>query len=285
MAKTVYERAASAQATDRVTISDLEALIPDLGAERERRKAAVNQATADSLNFALSTQERDEAAASAARAGRDVVALSAAIDALSAKLDAKRASASRKAREDERAAALAERDALAQIIATEWPEIEARIIELLSMVQNSDARMKSLQIYEHSAEAVARGLASGNSVSPRVPVRRLTETKLPSFADPHQLAWPRPQRDWADLGRDDLLRQRRAMQAERARWKRYIVTPPRGNDASIEVLTRSGPINVLRSPVGVVMSEDAVKAAREAGCNVEVAGSKVSIGMPVAATF
>src|SRR5262245_42587842 len=57
----------------------------------------------------------------------------------------------------ERAAALAERDALAERLRDRWPALEAELVELLSAIDASDARLKRAAPAEVSAEAIARG--------------------------------------------------------------------------------------------------------------------------------
>ena len=67
MAKSFQERIASARSTDRVTIETLDKLLVDIGEERERLPLAHARASAESIDFALSESDRDEAAANAER--------------------------------------------------------------------------------------------------------------------------------------------------------------------------------------------------------------------------
>lgn len=224
MAKTLVERIASARSTDRVTIADLERLIADATAERDRLSAASVQASGDSVNFALSDHERDEAASKADRLSRTATGLANEIDELSEKLAAKRNSERRHEIEAEKASIVAERDALAKRLKAEWPELEAAMVALLSAVRASDDRMRAAGIHEASAEAVARGCEGNFQIGPS-PVRRLTEIKLPSFADGRELAWPvvaSPVQSWAitaeNTRQSQVERRREADARESARW-------------------------------------------------------------------
>ncbi|HKY82298.1 hypothetical protein [Novosphingobium sp.] len=283
MAKPLNERIASARSTDRVTITDLEALIADVTAERDRFAGIVTQATADSIRFELSEEDRDEAAKTAERAKRNSLAMSAALDELSAKLTAKRASEQQNAEKAAREAAIAERDMLVDRLRTEWPVIEGQVIELLSAVQANEEKLKGLRIYEGNAEAIARGCA-GNFMDGSVPVRRLTETKLPSFTG-RDFAWPKPSTFNPSLHMEQHQKNLLAMRDEEARWKRYIVTPPHGNRDVIPLLIKNGPNSVRDTPIIGRMTDEGVAAARKTGCTVEPAAANVSIGMPAGAAF
>lgn len=282
MAKPLNERIASARATDRVTITDLEALIAEATAERDRFVSTLNQATADSIRFELSEEDRDEAAKTAERAKRNSLAMSAALDELSAKLAAKRESEQQGALKAAKVAAVAERDAIAERIRTEWPVIEATFVELLSAVKANEERMKGLQVYEANAEAVARGVPGNFSIG-SLNIRRLTDAKLPSFADHNDFAWPKPQRFNPNLHMEQHQRNLQAMREEDARWQRYLVTPPEGNRDAIPLKMRNGPNSVRATPVIGRMTEEGVEAARKLGCEVKPVASNVSIGLPSAA--
>ncbi|WP_293920657.1 hypothetical protein [Sphingobium sp. UBA5915] len=282
MAKSLNERIASARATDRVTITDLEALIAEVTIERDRFIGIVSQATADSIRFELSEIERDEAAQQAERAKRNSLAMSAAIDELAAKLTAKRASEEQRARAAEKAEALAERDALAERLRTEWPAAEALIIDLLSAIKSSDARLQALRLHEISAEAMARELP-GNFMRGGVHVRRLQDARLPAFAEGNDYAWPKPQRLNLDLGRAQMIADREKMRAENARWSRYVVTPPDDNREVISLATREGARTVRDAPIIGYLTEEGANLARERGCRVRPAAANVTIGLPSAA--
>lgn len=281
MAKPLQERIASARATDRVTITDLENLIAEVTSERDRYAALAAQASADSIRFELSEEDRDDAARAAERARRNSLAMAAALDELTTKLEAKRASESQRSRQAERDAALAERDALAERLRKEWPAIEAQMVELLSAVKANEAQMRSLQIYEANADATARN-CPGNFRDGVLMLRPLTEIKLPSFAVPRDLAWPVSQQFNIDPGREDRIRDLEASRAEAARWRRYMVTPPAGNREPIPLTMQNGPNSVRDIPVIGRMTNEGVAAAQALGCEVKPVAANVSIGLPSA---
>ena len=282
MAKTLHDRIASARTTDRITITDLEAVIAEATAERDRLTGTLNQATADSIRFELSEEDRDEAATVADRAKRNALAMSAAINELTAKLSAKRSSDEQRAKKAERDAVIAERDELAKIIRDEWPALEARMVGLLQAVKDNDAKMAAYRIFEASAEAVARGVP-GSFRAAGSPIRRLTETKLPSFAYGQHLAWPSIKPVNLDASRDIMLRDKERMRDEDSRWARYIVSPPTGNQDVIPLAMRNGPGAVRDTPVIGRMTNEGVKAAQAKGCTVSPATSTASVGLPAAA--
>lgn len=282
MAKPLHERITSARATDRVTITDLEALIAEITAERDRHAELVAQATEDSIRFELSEEDRDEAAKVAERAKRNSLAMSAALDELRGKLEAKKASEAQRSQKAERAAALAERDELAQRFRDEWPAMEARMVELLSAAKANEARMRSLQLYEPNAEAAARNCPS-NFRDGVLILRPLAEIKLPSFANPSQLAWPIAAQRVTNLHIAEYAASLEASRTEQARWKRYVVSPPAHNRAPIPLMMRNGPGMVRDAPVIGRMTDEGVADARKRGCDVNPVAGNVSIGLPAAA--
>lgn len=281
MAKPLHERLASARSTDRVSIADLEVIIADAVIERDRLSSIAAQAAGDATNYALTSDDRDDADARAARAKRDAAALALAIDELTTKLDTRRASAAQKAKADELAAVIAERDALADRLANEWPEIESRMVALLTAVQASDARLQAAGLHDPSAEAIARG-CPGNFHSVAGPIRRLTAIMLPNFRDGARLAWPEAKPNPLALSTEAARAMRLRMQADReaenARWSRYHVTPPADRNIAIE--TRRGPAFLSRKAVTVEMTAEGVQDARKSGCTVEVAAPGEVIGAP-----
>src|SRR5690606_13351918 len=94
--------------------TDLEALIAEAESALAQLQEASAQAAAESVDFNLSEADREEAAAKAERDRRNATTIAAARDALNERLSERRSQEKTKAIEAERAAALAERDALAQ---------------------------------------------------------------------------------------------------------------------------------------------------------------------------
>lgn len=187
MAKSLQERIASARSTDRVTIETLEKLISDAAAESERLSDAHKRASADSIDFALTEEDRDEAARNAEKYGRTVKAIATALDDLQEKLVDKRESDARKSAQAEQAAAIAERDALAAEFKEFVPRVVEQIIGLFSRVESNAKRMDAAGVREADAEAVARDLPRFLGVGGEA--LRFTKMKIPQF-DGRERAWP-----------------------------------------------------------------------------------------------
>ena len=282
MAKPLQERIASALSTDRVTITTLEELIPEAEAERDRLGRSHVQAAAESVDFALSEEDRDEAAGKSERHSRNATALTKAIDQLTEKLAAKRESESYRAAQDEKAAVLADRDDLAKQFRELVPVLVDQLAGLFAAVQLNADRMRDLRINQADAEAVARGHPGfiGRADEPE----RFLTMKLPNFAG-NGRCWPPEQRLNVDLGRDEYVAARKRMQEEQARWKRYIVTPPEDNREPITFQTRRGVTSVRSSPAIEIMCPEQAAAVRALGCKAEIAGANVSIGLPMVGNF
>jgi len=188
MAKSLQERLASARETDRTTIETLEKLIEDVRAERARLAAAHERASADSIDFALSEDDREEAAANAGRYARSLATFAGAVEELEAKLATKRNSDAQRAKAAEKAAAVAERDEIAAIFADRVPAIVAELIELFESVQANEHRMRAAGVHEANAEFKARGLP-GNGIVHGAPVLEFAKMKIPEFHGAAR-AWP-----------------------------------------------------------------------------------------------
>lgn len=280
MAKSLAERLAAAKSNDRIRIADLETLIEEATAERDRLVAAAERHDEDSINYALSDDDREEASRLASHYQRTARGLSNEIDGLAVRLEEARDTDRQRARETERLAAIGERDALAARLKSEWPALEYAIIELLQAINANDARLQSSAPGEESAEAVARGLP-GNFWRNGVVLRRLKEVKLPSFAEPNHLAWPKPDRFNWELANNGAAR--RAMQAEREaenrRWARYMVQAPQDGTRTI-VESRTGMIPMHLNVVEAVMTAEGVKDAQASGCTVTPLKPNETVGQP-----
>lgn len=280
MAKSLAERLAAAKSNDRIRIADLETLIEEATAERDRLVAASERHDEDSINYALSDDDREEASRLASHYQRTARGLSNEIDALAERLEEARDTDRQRARETERLAAIGERDALAARLKSEWPALEYAIIELLQAISANDARLHSSAPGEDSAEAVARGLP-GNFFRHGVNLRRLKEIKLPSFAEANHLAWPKPGNFNWDIANNTAARQ--AMQAERdaenARWSRYMVQAPTDGRQTI-IESRAGMIPMRLNVVEAVMTADGVKDAEASGCTVTPLKPNETVGQP-----
>lgn len=234
MAKPLNTRITNALSTDRIGIPDLRQLIADVTEERGRQVELYKSASAESMNFNLDESAQDEAAAKAERAGRAAKALTTALATLDDKLVARLADENTKAKQAQRDEAIAERDALASRIKSEWPVLSGGMVEILKAIVANDERMRALGINEPSAEAVAREIP-GNFYLNTIPLSQFTKMKIPGW-NGTEAAWPIPKPPF-DHGEAQRL-QRAAyvkQQAELAakdspyKWHRATVTNGVGN--------------------------------------------------------
>lgn len=188
MAKPLDVRAAAIVRSDDAPTKDITAIIPELAEARDRELARQRQAEADSVDIALAEPDRDEAAANAARAGRMVQSYADAIAGLEAKLRAREQSDSRQRREAEQAAALAERDEIAERFKATVPALVAKLTAILAEVDANESRMHDAGLREANAEAFARGLPSSFNVG-GAELRRFTRMVIPGW-DADTRAWP-----------------------------------------------------------------------------------------------
>ncbi len=188
MAKNLQERLASARDSDRTTIETLVKLIEDARAESERLTAAHERASAESIDFTLSEEDREEAAANAGRYARSLAALATAIEEIEAKLDAKRNSDAQRAKQAEKASALAERDEIAARFAARVPALAGELVDLLKAVQANAERMRSAGVHEANAEWHARGVP-GNGMRGVQQFAPFLQMKIPDFYGAGRV-WP-----------------------------------------------------------------------------------------------
>lgn len=226
MAKSLSERLASASASDRTNLTDLEKLIADTIAERDAQSAQHVKASAEAVNFRLSEQDREDAAKLAGSAGRNAAALDAAIAELESKLQTRREADKRASIESERNAALAERDALAERFRSEWPVIIERLTALLEAVERNEDRNKACGLNVANAEAHARDIP-GNWYRNGCPISQFTKIKIPNW-DGNGLIWPAPAPHFnmaASIAEHQaLVKAETAANAPRYIWHRAKVT-------------------------------------------------------------
>lgn len=279
MAKTLNERLTSARSTDRVTITDLEALIVEATAERDRQAGAADHHAAEAINLALSDDDREEADRLAQHCRRTAKAYTTAIDELQAKLEAKRNSDKQKAEEARIAAITGRRDDLAARLKDRLPALLDELVGLLEEIETNDAEIAPLRL--ESAEAVARGVP-GNFYNGVSPVGRFVKMKIPAW-DGRDIQWPIDRIAQAIAKREQaehrhLLARKEAEAAEEARWSRYIITPPDGNNHPT-IKTHRGPEQV-RNRIERRMTVELVEAARKAGCDVVELKPSERFGLP-----
>jgi hypothetical protein len=188
MAQNLQQRLEAAK-SPRARIADNEALIADLKAEQERLEAARDQASAESVDFALSDADRDEAAAKAARLDRTIKSLGIEIAAVAALTEERRSDDARKAAEAEKRAALTERDEIAAQFAERVPLLTAELIDLFKAVEANEARMRAAGVHDANAEWHARGIAGNGLVGGISPAMPFTKLKIPEFRGAGR-AWP-----------------------------------------------------------------------------------------------
>ena len=213
----------------RARVGDTETLLADLKAERARLGIARDQAAADSVDFTLSEDDREEAAAKAGRLDRTIKGLDAEIAKVAALLEERRSDEARRAKEAEKRAALTERDEIAARFAQRVPAITAELIELLKEVKANAERMKLAGVYEADAELVARSIPANGHVQ-ATPVHRFIEMKIPAWEN-WDRAWPIAERNTAvgvhfDYGaalqkaRDDKAKQEKEKAEAAAKFAR-----------------------------------------------------------------
>jgi hypothetical protein len=188
MARNLQERLATAKSS-RARISDNETLIVDLKAEQQRLGVAREQAAAESVDFALSEEDRDEAAAKAGRLDRTIKALDREIAEVAALTEERRNDDARKAAEAEKRAALTERNEIAARFAERIPALTAEMIEIFKAVKANADRMRAAGVYEANAEFHARGIPGNGLIGGISPAMVYAEMKVPEFRGAGR-AWP-----------------------------------------------------------------------------------------------
>lgn len=207
MAQNLMERLKAAM-SPRARVADTETLLADLKAEQARLGIARDQAAAESVDFTLSEDDREEAAAKAGRLDRTIKGLDAEIAKVATLLDERRSDEARRAKEAEKRAALTERDELAARFAERVPAMMTELTGLLAEVKANADRMKQSGVTEADAEIVARGIPANGYIL-MTPVARFTEVKIPEWAGLGRI-WPRE-------GTFEVLQAAAAAEAERDR--------------------------------------------------------------------
>jgi len=187
MAQNLMERLKAAM-SPRARVADTSTLLDDLKAEQQRLTVARDQASAESIDFALSEDDREEAAAKAGRLDRTIKALDTEIARVAALLEERRSDDARRAKEAEKRAALTERDEIAARFAKRVPAMMAELTGLLTEVQVNEQRLRTAGVNEANAEWKARGIP-GNGYLNNSPVQSFLTIKIPEFSGTGR-AWP-----------------------------------------------------------------------------------------------
>ncbi len=250
MAKPLDARIATAINSDRVTATDLAAIIDEIGIERDRTLKMHEAASADSVNFALNESDRDEAALQADRASRTIRAFENALEQLRPKLAAKQEGDSAKARKKALDDAFAARDALAEKLRVEWPKLIDQITGLLSELVINDRLMASVGRSVDGAEAKARGVP-GNFYMPGIgsPIERLSKIKIPAW-DGKGLAWPpAPDFDHAKAYAFARASAEKQIEEKRPRFKAFKLESHRGSPVVFMAREKPGSDKLVRRSV------------------------------------
>lgn len=282
MAKTINELIASAK-SGRMSTGDLEKLVTDAKAERERLSASAAKYAAEAVNFALSDEDRDEAARFADRYTRTATGLDNEITALAEMLRKRHENEEAKEAKAVNDSIIARRDDLAARFADRVPALIEELTGLRAEVVASEREMARAKLYLPSAEAIARGIP-GNFYVGSEPRGRFTQMKIPGWDSGHN-AWPKAQPHTMALSIESMERSRASMreaeQRERSRWARYSVEAPiNGRRTMIE--TRKGWLPMDRNHVEAWMTTEGVADAEKNGCTVTPLMVGESVGLPSA---
>lgn len=280
MAKPLNERIVSAK-SGRMTTGDLETVIAEAIAERERLAGSASHYASESVNFALADDDRDEAARFADRYTRTAVALDNEITELQAMLQRRHESETASAAKAETDAIVARRDDIAARFAERGPALINELTGLLAEIVASDEEMARARLYLPSAEAVARGVP-GNFYNGSQPLSRFTQMKIPGWDSGHN-AWPKAERHAMALSNDAMGKARERMIAaekrENARWSRYHVQAP-ANGVRTMIETRKGWLPMDRNSLAAWMTAEGVKDAEANGCTVTPLEADQTVGLP-----
>lgn len=243
MAKTLAERLIAAK-KPHARLNDNEALLADLKAELARLSAARDQAAGESIDFALSDADRDEAATKAGRYERTAKGIETEIAGLAALIEERRDEEAAAAAEKARAEVRAERDALAIEFAETVPQAVATLTDLFARVKANAERLNAIRDYSGCAEAKARGLAG--FVDPLGP-KQFTKMIIPDFHG-RERVWPPVENlaaAFVDVGAAmERARQQREADAERKRKTAEDYARDHGRYELATVLTTYEPVHI-----------------------------------------
>ncbi len=187
MAQPLDRQIAAAMAKDAraSTVSDLIAKL-----EQEIASCSAERDRLDEISKSAMTEEAeaDSAADQVVKLDRKLARLGAKRDQLVERHNELLNSERRRRAEEYKAGVIKRRDALAADLERDWPELEAKLIDLFTRIVMSDAECEPLGVT--SAEAIARSVP-GNFYGVG-PIPRLSKIKIPRFHNPpsNELAWP-----------------------------------------------------------------------------------------------
>lgn len=257
MAKSLAERLTAAK-SPRARLADNEALLAELKAERDRLSAARDQSAGQSIDFALSEDDRDDAAAKAARYERTFKGLEAEIAGLATLIEERRDQEAADRIEAERAAVRAERDALAAEFGVKVPGIVAQLTDLFGRVKANGECLIAMGDLNGCAEAKARGVIG--FVDPFGP-KQFTKMIIPDFHG-RERAWPPIERPFAvqdDYGAS--IERARVQRVKDADSKRKAAEAYACDHGRYELATPFTDYTSVRLPVELVAENGNLPAA------------------------
>ncbi len=196
MVKSLNERLIAAK-KPRARLTDNESLLADLKQEFERTSTARDTAAGESIDFALSEDDRETSACNAARCERTAKALCAEIAELESIIEEHRNSEARQKVEAERSAAISERDILAKRFAVRVPDLVKEFISLMIEVKANEQRLIASGAKALNAEFEARGIPGSGYMGP-TPVPTFASMKIPQFSGSGRV-WPVSESEWVAL--------------------------------------------------------------------------------------
>lgn len=167
---------------DATAADEVERLLPEARQAATAADDEIAAARADSMSPLATAAVVAKARQTVADASFDRERLAVAITALVERVTHLRECERQDAAATERAAALLERDELAEVIAAEAPDLIRRFAALVRDIEASDARLNAIGLIHESAEVKARGYSSnGQWQNNAGQVVRLRDVKLPLF--------------------------------------------------------------------------------------------------------
>lgn len=287
MAKDIFDKLASALKNGRSTTTVYRETLAECEATLPQQEALAKKLEAEACDPTLNQSERDEAHEGAQRAKRQADTLRSGIERLNTLIAEREESETAKAAENERKAALAERDELAELFKVEWLDpMDAKVAILERIIANVQ-RMDAAGIKgEPDAEAIARGVPA-HFYDGNAPIDRFTKMKIPASSGPGR-QWPVDRRAeeirrnlaMAEDARIKRLAEQRKAEAEAARkaaeeakFGTYSLSIW-GSAVPFEFLpkgqARPKTIRIMREPYQAEMRHTDADRARALGCNVEL---------------
>ena len=167
---------------DATAADEVERLLPEARQAATAADDEIAAARADSMSPLATAAVVAKARQTVADASFDRERLAVAITALVERVTHLRECERQDAAATERAAALLERDELAEVIAAEAPDLIRRFAALVRDIEASDQRLKAIGLEHESAEAKARGYMTHGQWAGGSGVTRFRNIVLPMFA-------------------------------------------------------------------------------------------------------